>query len=197
MQSNSKKSMVKETRNVRARLSAMNGCVGVNQSRNLIRVAIIFFSRSTKGPLSVDNEIPFIISAFLFDICQPPAIPTPNMPPFIFVKAVSKECRQGFSEGCGVNGPIVPVVCDERQVNIGVWPLFNECKTVAIHFKEETISLCHPERSEGSLPAQRSFVALRMTILNRLRLTRNTSSLKWIAPCGCQEHASGTTLCLS
>src|SRR5205085_6976228 len=27
--------------------------------------------------------------------------------------------------------------------------------------KEETISLCHPERSEGSLAGQRSFAALR------------------------------------
>src|SRR5438067_466541 len=55
-----------------------------------------------------------------------------------------------------------------------------------IHFQEETISLCHPERSEGSLAGQRSFAALRMTLLKRLRLTRKTSSLKWIAPCGCQ-----------
>src|SRR6266849_807026 len=53
-----------------------------------------------------------------------------------------------------------------------------------IHFKEETISLCHPERSEGSLTGQRSFAALRMTLLNRLRLTRNTSYLKCIGPCG-------------
>src|SRR5438067_1942389 len=49
-----------------------------------------------------------------------------------------------------------------------------------IHFKEETISLCHPERSEGSLAGQKSFAPLRMTILKRLRLTRNTSYLKWI-----------------
>src|SRR2546426_5761371 len=55
-----------------------------------------------------------------------------------------------------------------------------------IHFKEETVSLCHPERSEGSLAGQRSFAALRMTILKRLRLTRKTSSLKCIGPCGCQ-----------
>src|SRR5438105_9800973 len=53
-----------------------------------------------------------------------------------------------------------------------------------IHFKEETISLCHPERSEGSLSGERSFAPLRMTILNRLRLTRKTSYLKWIEPCG-------------
>jgi len=53
------------------------------------------------------------------------------MPPFIFVKAFSKEFRQGFSEGCCVNGPIVLVVCNDRQVNIGVWPLFIEGKTVA------------------------------------------------------------------
>src|SRR6266487_3642621 len=49
-----------------------------------------------------------------------------------------------------------------------------------IHFKEESISLCHPERSEGSLSGERSFAALRMTLLPRLRLTRRTSSLKWI-----------------
>src|SRR6266446_10678806 len=55
-----------------------------------------------------------------------------------------------------------------------------------IHFKEETVSLCHPERSEGSLAGQRSFAALRMTILHRLRLTRKTSYLKCIGPCGCQ-----------
>ena len=42
------------------------------------------------------------------------------------------------------------------------------------------ISLCHPERSEGSLAGQRSFAALRMTILHRLRLTRKTSDLKCI-----------------
>jgi len=54
----------------------------------------------------------------------------------------------------------------------------------AIHFKEETLSLCHPERSEGSLSGERSFAALRMTILPRLRLTRKTSYLKCIAPCG-------------
>jgi hypothetical protein len=61
-----------------------------------------------------------------------------------------------------------------------------------IHFKEESISLCHPfaslragsERSEGPLSGQRSFASLRMTILPRLRLTRKTSSLKWIVPCG-------------
>src|SRR3989440_6752311 len=50
----------------------------------------------------------------------------------------------------------------------------------SIHFKEETISLCHPERSEGSLSGKRSFAPLRMTLLNRLRLTRNTSYLKGI-----------------
>ena len=55
---------------------------------------------------------------------------------------------------------------------------------LSIHFKEESISLCHPERSEGSLSGERSFAALRMTILNRLRLIRKTSSLKWIGPCG-------------
>src|SRR5205823_6358609 len=51
-----------------------------------------------------------------------------------------------------------------------------------IHFKYETISLCHPERELWSctLPGERSFAALRMTLLHRLRLTRNTSSLKWI-----------------
>src|SRR5947209_3806533 len=55
----------------------------------------------------------------------------------------------------------------------------------AISGEEESIWLCHPERSEGSLSGERSFAALRMTILNRLRLTRKTSSLKkCIAPCG-------------
>src|SRR6266568_4175102 len=54
-----------------------------------------------------------------------------------------------------------------------------------IHFKEETIWLCHPERSEGSLFGERSFAPLRMTILNRFRLTRKTSSLKCIAHRGC------------
>ncbi len=49
-------------------------------------------------------------------------------------------------------------------------------------FKEETISLCHPERSAGSLAGQRSCAALRMTRLNRLRLTRTSSSLKCIVP---------------
>src|SRR5207302_6712133 len=56
---------------------------------------------------------------------------------------------------------------------------------LSIHFKEESISLCHPERSEGSLSGERSFAALRMTILNRLRLIRKTSSLKWIGACLC------------
>ena len=82
-----------------------------------------------------------------------------------------------------------------------------------IHFKEESISLCHPERStlndemDGAIPGEeesislchpererrisrrteilrsRSELALRnegMTLLRRLRLTRNTSSLKCI-----------------
>jgi hypothetical protein len=54
-----------------------------------------------------------------------------------------------------------------------------------IHFKEESIALCHPEQSEGSLAGHRSFAeftlseahGLRMTRLNRLRLTRNSSYL--------------------
>ncbi len=46
-------------------------------------------------------------------------------------------------------------------------------------FKEETISLCHPERSEGSHAGQRSFATLRMTLLNRSCLTRKLSSLKY------------------
>src|SRR6266480_2740614 len=37
--------------------------------------------------------------------------------------------------------------------------------------------------SFGSLSGERSFAALRMTLLPRLRLTRRTSSLKWIVPC--------------
>ena len=41
----------------------------------------------------------------------------------------------------------------------------------AIHFKEESIRLCHPECSEGSLAGQRSFAALRMTIVKRHRFT--------------------------
>src|SRR2546422_9177011 len=68
-----------------------------------------------------------------------------------------------------------------------------------IHFKEETVSLCHPERSEGSPAGQRSFAALRMTILHRLRLTRKTSYLKCIGvkgdPCGrpeCYSERSAT-----
>src|SRR6266480_4996926 len=40
--------------------------------------------------------------------------------------------------------------------------------------------LCHPERSEGSLSGERSFAALRMTLLNRLRLTCKASYLKCI-----------------
>src|SRR5436305_9458769 len=40
------------------------------------------------------------------------------------------------------------------------------------------------ERSEGSLSGERSFAALRMTMLNRLRLTRKTSYVKCVAPCG-------------
>jgi len=36
-------------------------------------------------------------------------------------------------------------------------------------------SLCHPERSAGSLSSERSCAALRMTLLHRLRLTRNSS----------------------
>jgi hypothetical protein len=52
----------------------------------------------------------------------------------------------------------------------------------------ESISLCHPERSEGALAGQRSFAALRMTLLHRLRLTRKSSYLKCIARKGCQER---------
>src|SRR6266566_3420442 len=40
------------------------------------------------------------------------------------------------------------------------------------------------ERSEGSLSGERSFAPLRMTLLNRFRLTRKTSYLKCIVPCG-------------
>src|SRR2546421_8307397 len=43
-----------------------------------------------------------------------------------------------------------------------------------IHFKEESIP---------SLRSMSSFAALRMTLLNRLRLTRRTSYLKCIVPC--------------
>src|SRR2546422_496019 len=42
-----------------------------------------------------------------------------------------------------------------------------------------------PERSEGSLSGERSFAALRMTNLKRLRLTQKTSYLQCIGPCGC------------
>ena len=52
------------------------------------------------------------------------------------------------------------------------------------------IQECHPEQSEGSLAGPRSFallrmtrLLLRMTRLNRLRLTRNSSSVKWIGAC--------------
>src|SRR5260221_3470192 len=48
-----------------------------------------------------------------------------------------------------------------------------------LHFKEETIALCHPERSAGSRSGERSCAALRMTKLKRLRLTRTSSYLKW------------------
>src|SRR5207249_1538835 len=58
--------------------------------------------------------------------------------------------------------------------------------------KEETIWLCHPERSEGSLFSERSFAPLRMTLLNRLRLTRKTSYVKCIAPCG--QGSPGTSI---
>src|SRR5258708_20866968 len=57
-----------------------------------------------------------------------------------------------------------------------------------IHFKEETISLCHPERSEGSLVGQRSFATLRMTRLHRLRLTRTSSYLKGIGVCPIKQR---------
>ena len=56
-----------------------------------------------------------------------------------------------------------------------------------LHFKEETISLCHPERSEGSRSGERSFAALRMTILKRLPLTRKTSSLQCIGQSGYRD----------
>src|SRR5437763_5144786 len=60
-----------------------------------------------------------------------------------------------------------------------------------IHFKDETISLCHPERSEGSLAGQRSFATLRMTLLHRLRLTRKTSYSpeNSCSPCSFGEQA--------
>src|SRR6266566_1050646 len=52
---------------------------------------------------------------------------------------------------------------------------------------------CHPERSAGSLSGERCFAefplsaahGLRMTRLHRLRLTRNSSSLKCIGACPC------------
>src|SRR6266699_1268915 len=63
-----------------------------------------------------------------------------------------------------------------------------------IHFKEETIWLCHPERSEGSLSGERSFAPLRMTILNRLRLARKTSSLKCIGGKAHTHHLNSCEL---
>src|SRR2546421_7344317 len=66
-----------------------------------------------------------------------------------------------------------------------------------IHFQEETISLCHPERSEGSLAGQRSFAALRMTLLKRLRLTRKTSSLQCIERKGAEMLDTCDILSLS
>src|SRR5258708_8986754 len=59
-----------------------------------------------------------------------------------------------------------------------------------LQFKEERISLCHPERSAGSLSGERScaalrmtLLALRMTLLHRLRLTRTSSSLNCSGAC--------------
>src|SRR5690349_21026620 len=63
-------------------------------------------------------------------------------------------------------------------VSVGAGPLR------AMHFKYETIVLCHPERSEGSPPDKRSFASLRMTLWHWLRLTRTTCSLKCIGACG-------------
>src|SRR5260370_26602748 len=46
------------------------------------------------------------------------------------------------------------------------------------HFKEESISLCHPERTAGPLAGQGSCAALSTTLLTRFRLTRTSSYLK-------------------
>src|SRR5438445_13783140 len=51
---------------------------------------------------------------------------------------------------------------------------------LSIHFKEESISLCHPERRGGSLSGERSFAALRMTVLTRLRAIARSSCCQWI-----------------
>jgi hypothetical protein len=61
-----------------------------------------------------------------------------------------------------------------------------------LHFKEETISLCHPSLRSGSRAGQSSFAALRMTLLNRLRLTRTSSSLQCSGGKPCQASLART-----
>src|SRR2546430_16408647 len=61
-------------------------------------------------------------------------------------------------------------------------------------------SCASSERSEGSLSGERSFAALRMTLLKRLGLTRKTSSLKCIAHKGshsAQHHPYANPVPLS
>src|SRR5439155_13798682 len=88
--------------------------------------------------------------------------------------------------------PVTKIYFDIRPPLPGALQMYLGAHKGQYISKEETISHCHPERSEGSVSSERSFAALRMTMLKRLRLTRNTSYLKCLAHKG-PLLASSTT----
>src|SRR6266566_1866052 len=65
-------------------------------------------------------------------------------------------------------GQNLPLVGNRRDLPIVYRQTAKRVALRPIHCKEETIWLCHPERSEGSLAGHRSFAALRMTGVSSL-----------------------------
>src|SRR6266516_4266579 len=97
MQNNSKKRIVKETRKVRARLSAIKGCSGVNQFRKLNKAAVNCFSRSINDAMFVDNGKSFMICPFCLIFAIRQLFPLRNTFQSIPNNAVSKFFIQDFS----------------------------------------------------------------------------------------------------
>src|SRR5215472_15321015 len=104
MQNNSKKSIVKETRNVRARLLVIKGCAGVDQSRKLKRASINCFNRSTNDALFVDNGISFILCPLCLIFASRQLFPPRHILLSILNNAVSNYFKQGFPKNSMVTG---------------------------------------------------------------------------------------------
>src|SRR5437667_5260377 len=98
MQNNSKKSMVKEIRKVRVRFSAIKGCTGVNQSRNLNKIAVNWFSRLTNLSLFVDNRVSFMICPLCLKFISYRLFPSRIILPSILNNTVSKYFSRWLAE---------------------------------------------------------------------------------------------------